>query len=526
MKPNLSVKNLSFIVMCSILILAAGSCTVLELARQGGTTAGEEIATSEAPDVVAGSPVEVSTDFSGMINRVQRTRRSAIANMSANELFSLGEPVLTATQNSVILNETTLQALRGPVNTLSRAPRTISQDEHRRISRDIERATTSRTGRDQAKRELNAAVLRNILLQIRDGNISQACGDLFNMDGDRVLLAQGDIFNVANMVCPEGSVFVILPGVHTGQMVEQSKNGNVWIGTENSVMDGLGETPRAFSGGLSGNTIRNLDIRNYTDHGIHSSGINNVYIRDNRFYNISPEKHGQGHGAVMFTFSENLEIRNNHFEDVASSIRFVDSRGPLQVLENSALNSGRNFFQCDKCNGRGIRVNRNSMEQTRQFGVVALEDWINIYQSNGEQGSPIQVNENRARGYGDSDSGSFMILGDSGGSHQEAVGNIGVNPGQVGIGVASGINIRVAGNKMYSTQWEHSNVAFYSANFYSTECDAHQFEADTNMANWRNARGQYNRSWADGRCGVSNSQIRSLVIEDRNMGPGIWNEWQ
>jgi hypothetical protein len=525
MKKNLSLKIFSFIIVCSVLILAAGSCAVLELARQGDSSPGVDLGTTEAPEVVAGSAAEVSVDFSNMVNRVQRMRRSSIANMSATELFSLGEPILTATQHSVVLNETTLQALRGPVNSLSRSPRTISADDHRRISRDIERATTSRTGRDQAKRELDAADVRNVLLNIRDGNISQSCGDLFNMDGNRVLLAPGDIFNVANTVCPEGSVFVIMPGLHTGQMVEQSKNGNTWIGTGNAVVDGRNETARAFSGGLSGNTIRNLDIRNYTDHGIHSSRINDVYIRDNRFHNIAPEKHGQGHGAIMFSFSENLEVRNNHFEEVASSIRFVESRGPLQVVENTALNSGRNFFQCDKCNGRGIRVNRNSMEQTRQFGVVALEDWINIYQSNGEQGSPIQVNHNRAKGYGDSDSGSFLILGDAGGSHQEAVGNIGVNPGQVGIGVASGVNIRVAGNKMYSIQWENSNVAFYSANFYSTECNAHQFEADTNSANWRNSRGQHNRSWADGRCGVSNTQIRSLVIEDRNLGPGIWNEW-
>ena len=526
MKRNLILKSLILIILPTVLILVAAGCAVLELARQDGSSAGTDVGTAEAPEVVAGSAIEVSADFSNMINRVQRTRRSDIVNMNATQLFSLGEPVLKAAQNSVVLNESTLNALRQPANSLARSPRTISPENHRRISRDIERAVASRTGRELAKRELNEADVRQILLNIRDGNITQSCGDLFHAEDNRVFLAPGDIFNVANLVCPEGSVFVILPGVHTGQIVENSKNGNSWIGTGNAVMDGQNETSRAFSGGLTGNTIRNLDIRNYTDHGIHSSGIQDVHILDNRFQNIAPEKHGQGHGAVMFLNSENLHIQNNHLENVASGIRFVDSKGPLQVIGNKALNSGRNFFQCDKCNGRGIRINRNSMEQTTQFGIVALEDWINIYQSNGEPGDWIQVNHNRARGYGNSDSGSFMILGDSGGSNQEAVGNIGINPGQVGIGVASGVNIRVAGNKMYSTQWEHSNVAFYSANFYSSECNDHQFEPNSNIANWRNSASQYNRSWADGRCGVSNSQIRSLVQEDRNMGPGIWNEWQ
>ena len=509
----------------SLLTLAIGSCAVLELARQGESTTGVDLETARAPEVVAGSAAGVSVEFSGMITQVQRMQRSAIANMSADDLFSLGEPILSAAQNSVLLNESTLQALRQPVSRLSRSPRTIPDDEHRRISRDIERATSSRAAREQPNRELNAADVRRILLNVRDGNIHESCGDLFNMDEGRVLLAPGDVFNIANRVCPEGSVYVVLPGIYTSQMIEQSKRGNVWIGTGNVILDGQNETARAFSGGLEGNTISGLDIRNYTDHGFHSSRVNDVHIRNNRFSNIAPEKHGQGHGAVMFLFSENLEITNNHFEDVASSIRFVDSRGPLQVIQNTALNSGRNFFQCDKCNGGGIRINRNSMEQTRQFGNVPLEDWINIYESNGEQASPIQVNQNRARGYGDSDSGSFILLGDGSGSYQEAIGNIGVNPGQVGIGVASGVHIRLAGNKMYSTQWEHSNVAFYSANFYGTPCDEHQFEANTNFANWRNSGGQYNRSWTDGRCGVSISDIRSSVQEDRSMGEGIWNEW-
>jgi hypothetical protein len=165
------------------------------------------------------------------------------------------------------------------------------------------------------------------------------------------------------------------------------------------------------------------------------------------------------------------------------------------------------------------------MEHERGVGTQPLEDWINIYQSNGVAGDPIQVNFNRARGHSESKTGSFIMLGDSGGSHQLAEGNVGVNPGQVGIGVAGGSHISVENNKMFSEAWEGSNVAYYSA-LYSEECGNHQFAGSGNVANWRNSNGQLNRSWTDEKCGVTIGQIRSRVKEDRNMGAGIWDEWQ
>ena len=311
------------------------------------------------------------------------------------------------------------------------------------------------------------------------------------------------------------------------QLQAIDQDGNLWVGVGGPVLDGQNSVNRAFDGGLKENSISWIEIRNYSSHGIYTASYNNeeIEIRNMTFKNIAPNQDGQEHGAIMILNSKEIEVRNSYFEDVASSIRIRDSEGPINVLDNEALNTGRNFFQCDKCTGDNIKINGNSLDRTSSYGSAVLEDWISIYESEGTSSSWIQVKNNRARGHDGSQWGSFLILGDNGGKYQEAAGNIGVNPGQAGIGAAGGHDVIVEDNKMYGEQWTHSNVAFYSAKFSST-CGNHSFPASpANVANWTNKDGILNRAWSDGNCGISNTQIRNNVVEDTNMDESIWNDW-
>lgn len=271
-----------------------------------------------------------------------------------------------------------------------------------------------------------------------------------------------------------------------------------------------------------------MEIRNYTDYGIfsQSSSTKKVDIKSITFKNIGSSHTGQFHGAIIFWYVEDVEIKNSYFQNVASGIHFWDANGPIKAVDNEALNSGRNFFQCVRCNGGEIRVNGNSMDRISSYGNAVLEDWISMVDSEGSTNDWIQVNNNRARGHSNSYSGSFTILGDAGGKNQKAEGNIGVSPGQVGIGAAGGEHINVGNNKMYSTQWTHSNVAFYSEE-RSSPCNNHIFPTTPvpNKANWKKHDGTLNRAWSDGNCGITNTQIRNNVNEDTSMGPEIWNEW-
>jgi hypothetical protein len=90
------------------------------------------------------------------------------------------------------------------------------------------------------------------------------------------------------------------------------------------------------------------------------------------------------------------------------------------------------------------------------------------------------------------------MLGDGGGGHVVVEGNALVNPGQVGIGVASGTNITVSGNSVYSDALPWSNVGIYVWNQYGSACDTIQIT--NNQVNWTAASGSANPWYNGGGC--------------------------
>lgn len=512
------------LILVLIGISCTQSCSRLQTMLENNREQEVEADSGGNPDQSAEVLLEKNQNFRTFLAEVQNMRRSRIRNMSSSDLLDFSEPLLILIEGAPLFSIQTLSGLNSHQKNAGEI-RNMSSSDYSRWNNSVEQ--TIAAGReDESPRNPGAEELRDILLNLNEATASNAaCSSMFNKTGHSVYLSPGENLNAANTVCPAGTVFVLRPGFYRMASVESSKDTNVWAGAGTAVLDGSLTVERAFNGGLKGNTIRGIEIINYTDFGVYSSGTNNVVVKEVVFRTIAVDKSGQSRGAVMFSDAENVEITESEFFDVASAVRFVSSRGPLRVTKNNALNSGRNFFQCDKCSGAGIRVNRNSMEHEQMVGTEPLEDWINIYQSHGAEGDPIEVNFNRARGHSESKTGSFIMLGDSGGSHQLARGNRGVNPGQVGIGIAGGSQIYVEENKMFSEAWEGSNVAYYSAR-YSEECGNHVFADSGNIAHWINSDGQLNRSWTDGQCGVSIGQIRSRVAEDRNMDEKIWDEWQ
>ena len=127
----------------------------------------------------------------------------------------------------------------------------------------------------------------------------------------------------------------------------------------------------------------------------------------------------------------------------------------VRVDSNAFVDAGRNFVQFDKVNGAGSSISGNRGQN--ELGGTNAEDLISLYQSNGTASSPIRVVGNHLRNGGPSDSGSGIMLGDGGGSYQFVEGNVLVEPGQVGIGVASGTNMTVRGNVVYSSALPWSN---------------------------------------------------------------------
>ncbi len=457
--------------------------------------------------------------------------------LQRDELLELSMPLLMFWENTIRLNRHAVSGIEEPLRQMAEYSRKgqLNNEVHKELSSEIRFILSENRfeRRDNVDEELDK--VKEILLGwVEDQSKSDICRELFHTSSDQVILFPGDNIGAANYYCPEDSFFYLTRGTYTGQSVELPKKGNHWVGSGIGpvILDGHNRNDYAFTGRMQENRFSHFEIRNYSKLGllfIDTERNENVEISNMTFRNIAGDLNGEEYGAIKTEWSQNLLIEDSHFENVASAIRIVNSIGPLSIKNNSALNPGRNFFQCDKCSGGGIRITGNTMVHESQYGTDVLEDYINLFQSDGDPNDWILVANNRARGHGGSHSGSFIMLGDSGGSYQEAVNNIAVNPGQVGIGAAGGDFIRIESNRVFGEQWEGSNVGIYSTGFGSP-CSNHEFpgggSSEPNRINWTNSAGNPNPAWTEGDCGIDNETLRENIITDPNMGAEIWDDWE
>ncbi len=377
------------------------------------------------------SPQEAYDAFFDMVDKVQSMQWEEIEKLSDREIIGLGQPILDATAGTTTLPPETLEKLNSPLQALAANLKSVSREQHRQAGREVSQIIAY--DRSRTDRVFGSDELRKILLNIQGGasTMSATCEDLFDQWGGYVHLYQGDNMNLANSLCPAGSMFWVHGGTYNNQRVVESKSGNFWLGVNGTViLDGLNSSPSAFTGGMANNYISWMEIQNYRDWGITSQSNQsiNITINNMTFRDIAEDKNAflDSFGAIYFENSSvnnsNVVIQNSSFNNVSHSIRFHKSTGPIQVLNNEVHNTGFGFFQCNDCKGGNIKINDNSLEHSSQYGQVKLFDFINIYDSEGTSSNYIQVNNNRARvnlingqASGVSEWGCAVILGDEGG---------------------------------------------------------------------------------------------------------------
>jgi hypothetical protein len=155
------------------------------------------------------------------------------------------------------------------------------------------------------------------------------------------------------------------------------------------------------------------------------------------------------------------------------------------------------FVQFDKVYGTDNKISCNFGRNEQGQGQP--EDAISLYKSVGMPQSPITVTGNLIIGGGPSLSGGGIMLGDDGGSYQIAQDNVLVEPGQYGIGVASGDHMSILNNLVFSRRLPFTNVGIYAWNQYPHAC--HSIQIEGNKVHWISKTGRANPFWDGDNCG-------------------------
>ncbi|WP_375405707.1 right-handed parallel beta-helix repeat-containing protein [uncultured Amnibacterium sp.] len=221
--------------------------------------------------------------------------------------------------------------------------------------------------------------------------------------------------------------------------------------------------------------------------------------------------------AITIRNCHNVRIVQNDFIDDAEPIFVTDStdvtieynryRNIAGPHERNGSNRG-NFTQWVNSTGGSISHNSGSGGDT--------EDIISIYKSGGhDAGNPLVIADNRFEGTNwTSGSGSGMMLGDGGGSHVVVKDNVLVNPGQVGIGVAGGSDIRVTGNTILGQPRASSNVGIY---VWGQDAGCSDIQVAGNTVDFAKPSGMKSGGWDGGNCGA----ISGWSSNDWTAGVGL-----
>jgi parallel beta-helix repeat protein len=240
--------------------------------------------------------------------------------------------------------------------------------------------------------------------------------------------------------------------------------------------------------------ISNLEISNPSGHCIQLTNCTNITIRNCKL------SHSKGEG-VYLSNCKNITVTNCLMESVQSGVVANICTG-IKVTYNDIKNvlgpmPRGQMVQFGNVSGIGNCISYNVGENI--LGESHPEDEISLYMSKGTAEDPIQVVGNWIRGGGPSSSGGGIMTGDKGGSYILVKDNILINPGQYGITIASGNNIIIRNNKIFSKNLPFSNVGLSAYKQYPIDCFSNSIM--NNEVNFTNNKGVLNNMWNAGNCG-------------------------
>lgn len=241
--------------------------------------------------------------------------------------------------------------------------------------------------------------------------------------------------------------------------------------------------------GEDGRVIEGVTIANPEGNCVEITHSSDIVVRNSE---IGP----CGGHAVVIDDSTSVHLEGLTISESGSGV-YAHASESISVVANTFRNAGRNFVQFDKVVGSGNEISRNV--GSNRLGQSDAEDLVSIYSSGGTDESPLLVVGNDFSNGGPSESGSGIMIADRGGSDIVVEGNRLTNPGQVGIGVSGGHDIRVIANEIYSDAHPWTNVGIYVWNQSDDPCG--EIEVRDNRVDWSDPDGAPNPRWDNGSCG-------------------------
>lgn len=246
--------------------------------------------------------------------------------------------------------------------------------------------------------------------------------------------------------------------------------------------------------GLSNVTITNAIIGPCGKHGIVLEDSVNVRITRMRIEDVRET-------GIYLDSNRGVTVSESVIDDTKNAILAISSSG-IRITCNTLMNSrgpipSGQHVQFNRVSGANNRVICNRGEN---LPGTNPEDAISLYRSSGTVASPISIANNLIIGGGPSESGGGIMIGDHSGSNILVRDNILVDPGQHGIAVASGTNIRVMRNRVYARRQPWANVGIYVWRQYPSSC--RNINLTGNLVNWTDQNGRKNGFWNGGGCEV------------------------
>ena len=239
--------------------------------------------------------------------------------------------------------------------------------------------------------------------------------------------------------------------------------------------------------------------------------------------------------AIRLQQANLLVVEHNRFVDGDGIYWLGSAASPTvgRVRYNEAFNIGRyknglselvQFFQTDNVALPGLEVAWN--HTINVFQQSEVEDNINLYQTTGSSGNPIQVHHNLIDGAfpttaGGGYTGGGIIAGDAGGSWTSIHHNTVVATVNYGVAISGGHDCTLTANRVVGRSRAHDgtlmtagNVGFYVWNHATDPLWANNTSVD-NVSGWLNGSLARNDWWlpddANQPNGINNSSLGGTV---------------